>query len=101
MRRSSAELPKNTAERRAWRPRAHRWSDRVLGVFAPSRRRGIEYLDEPGVDERLVRRSLFDVTLANRLFGGTHAVLAELDELYDEDEREGPDAAPLVLLDVG
>ena len=55
----------------------------------------MERLDEPGVDPRLVRRSLRDVTVANRLFGGTHAVLAELARVLGE---VGPDAT---LLDVG
>jgi SAM-dependent methyltransferase len=46
--------------------------------LTPSRRRGVELLDEPGVDPRIVRRSIADVTLANALFGGTRAVMREL-----------------------
>ncbi len=48
-------------------------------MLTPPRRRGVEYLEEPGVDPALVRRSLADVARANRLFGGTRAVLAEID----------------------
>lgn len=62
----------------------------------PARRRGMEHLDVPGVEPALQRRSLRDVALANRLFGGTRAVLGEL-------ERVLP-ALPAVgatLLDVG
>ena len=67
--------------------------------LTPARRRGVELLDAPDADPWLQRRSLADVALANRLFGGTHAVLAELRELLDAE-----DAAPattLSLLDVG
>jgi SAM-dependent methyltransferase len=44
----------------------------------PARRRGIEILDQPGVDPGLQVRSLSDVAIANRWFGGTRAVLAEV-----------------------
>ena len=64
-------------------------------LITPPRRRGIEYLDEPGVDPKLVRRSLADVALANTLFGGTRAVLLEIGEVL-------PDLRPgATLLDVG
>jgi ubiquinone/menaquinone biosynthesis C-methylase UbiE len=53
-------------------------------LITPPRRRGFEYLDAPGVDPRLVRRSLADVALANALFGGTRAVLLELREVLPE-----------------
>lgn len=46
--------------------------------LVPPRRRGVEHLDAPGVDPRLVARSLRDVARANTLFGGTRAVLREL-----------------------
>jgi 2-polyprenyl-3-methyl-5-hydroxy-6-metoxy-1,4-benzoquinol methylase len=45
----------------------------------PSRRRGEEILDRPGLDPRIVRRALVDIAKANALFGGTAAVLAELE----------------------
>jgi len=38
----------------------------------------IEVLDDPAVDPRLARRSLRDVALSNRLFGGASAVVAEI-----------------------
>jgi SAM-dependent methyltransferase len=67
----------------------------VTTLITPPRRRGVEYLDAPGVDPRLVRRSLADVALANTLFGGTRAVLLELEGVLPE---LGPTAT---LLDVG
>jgi hypothetical protein len=47
-------------------------------IPTPPRRRGVEYLDLPDVEPGLAERSIADVTVANRLFGGTRAVLAEL-----------------------
>lgn len=67
----------------------------MTALLTPPRRRGIEYLDAPDVDPRIVRRSLTDVATANALFGGTRAVLAELDDVL-------PELAPhATLLDVG
>ncbi|MBC7791254.1 MAG: methyltransferase domain-containing protein [Anaerolineae bacterium] len=65
-------------------------------LWTPKRRRGVEYLDEPGVDPRTIRRSMQDVALANSLFGGTRAVLAELNAalVTTGDSR-------LTMLDVG
>jgi SAM-dependent methyltransferase len=68
----------------------------VASPFTPRRRRGRELLDDPGVDPRLRARSLADVARANALFGGTHAVLAELELAL----RAAP-AGPATLLDVG
>lgn len=65
-----------------------------MALLTPPRRRGVEYLDaevEPGVR----RRSHRDIALSNRLFGGVHAVRAELEPLFDRGLRE------LSLLDVG
>jgi SAM-dependent methyltransferase len=67
----------------------------VTALITPPRRRGFEYLDAPGVDPRLVRRSLADVALANALFGGTRAVLLELGAVIPELD------ANATLLDVG
>ena len=64
-------------------------------LITPPRWRGVEYLDEPGVDPRLVRRSLADVALANTLFGGTRAVLLEIGAVLPEVGRAA------TLLDVG
>ena len=64
-------------------------------LITPPRRRGVEYLDVPGVDPRLVRRSLADVALANTLFGGTRAVLLEVEAVLPEL------SSGATLLDVG
>ncbi|HJU89874.1 MAG TPA: methyltransferase domain-containing protein [Gemmatimonadaceae bacterium] len=68
-------------------------------LLTPRRRRGIEYLDDPKVDARVMRRSLRDVTVANRLFGGTRAVVAELESELRELRASGVCSA--TLLDVG
>jgi len=47
-------------------------------LLTPSRRRGVEILDNPAVDPELMRRSMIDVERANVLFGGRRAALAEL-----------------------
>jgi SAM-dependent methyltransferase len=65
-----------------------------VSLFAPVRRRGIEYLDDAR-DPALQRRSHRDIALANRLFGGIHAVQTELATCLHE---AGPRAS---LLDVG
>ena len=70
----------------------------MAGPFTPRRRRGIEYLDDPAVDERLVRRSLADVARSNLLFGGARAVVAEVRTALRHVEGHGPE---LTLLDVG
>lgn len=66
-----------------------------MGVLVPTRRRGTELLDDPGADSALATRSLRDVSVANRFFGGTAAVLWAIDPLL-RSARE-----PLTLLDVG
>lgn len=67
-------------------------------MFTPARRRGAEILDDPHADSALALRSLRDIALSNRLFGGRRAVLLELERLL----RAHPtDAPPLTLLDVG
>lgn len=66
-------------------------------MFTPARRRGAEILDDPTVDAALSLRSLRDVALANRLFGGKRAVLHELRALL----RAYPAGRTLTLLDVG
>jgi SAM-dependent methyltransferase len=64
-------------------------------MIVPTRRRGVELLDDPSSDAALVTRSLRDVAQANRWFGGTAAVVAEVDSLLEAG------SAPLTLLDVG
>ena len=51
----------------------------MTAPFTPRRRRGVELLDDPTLDPSVRVRSLADVARANSLFGGTRAVLAELD----------------------
>lgn len=72
----------------------------MTALLTPRRRRGLEYLDEPGVDGRVTVRSLRDVACANRYFGGASAAIAELRIAL----REMPalaDGKDVVLLDVG
>jgi 2-polyprenyl-3-methyl-5-hydroxy-6-metoxy-1,4-benzoquinol methylase len=69
-----------------------------MSLLTPARRRGMEILDAPDVDPALVERSLRDVALANRLFGGARAVLAELAPLFATLAARGGEAT---LLDVG
>jgi ubiquinone/menaquinone biosynthesis C-methylase UbiE len=64
-------------------------------VLVPSRRRGVEILDDPENDPVLRARSIGDVTRSNALHGGTRAVLAELARVIP---RLGVSAT---LLDVG
>lgn len=50
-----------------------------MTVFStPPRQRGIEILDDPFVDPEVMRRSMRDVELANVIFGGKRAAIAEL-----------------------
>jgi len=68
----------------------------MTAPFTPRRRRGVELLDDPALDPAVRVRSLADVARANALFGGTRAVLTELDlALGTLDAREA------TLLDVG
>jgi SAM-dependent methyltransferase len=64
-------------------------------VLVPSRRRGVEILDDPATDPALRARSIGDVTRSNTLLGGTRAVLAELARLFPSL------GASATLLDVG
>ncbi len=51
-------------------------------LLTPARQRGVEILDDPSVDPDLMIRSMKDVELANTLFGGKRAVIAELREIF-------------------
>ncbi len=70
------------------------------GLLVPRRRRGVEILDDPEVDPRIVRRSLDDVARSNALFGGARAIVAEVRQaigrLPENGRRNG-----VTLLDVG
>lgn len=59
------------------------------------RRRGVEFLDSPGVDPDVLRRSLADVARANALFGGVSSAMEEIKETIGELPRRA------TLLDVG
>ncbi len=68
-----------------------------MALLTPRRRYGHEYLDDPGVGAGVAARSMGDVARSNALFGGAHAVMAELEDLIRADA--GPRS--LSLLDVG
>ena len=65
-----------------------------MSLLTPARRRGVEYLDVVR-DPALQRRSHRDIALANRLFGGVHAVKAELAPVLNGSRSSA------TLLDVG
>ena len=74
-------------------------------LLTPARRRGHEILDDPSIDPALAERSLHDVAMANRFFGGRRAILREVRALLDASGRE-PARKPggddtLTLLDIG
>src|SRR2546426_4478368 len=65
----------------------------------PRRRRpmiGTELLDDPRADPVLVGRELRDIARLNALFGGTRAVVRELEPFFERGKRE-----TWTLLDVG
>lgn len=70
-------------------------------MIIPTRRRGVELLDDPTSDAALVARSLRDVAQANRWFGGTAAVLTAIDPLLRAAGAARPGNPALTLLDVG
>lgn len=65
-----------------------------MSFLTPARRRGVEWLDVDR-DPALQRRSHRDIAMANRLFGGVHAVHAELAPWLP------PSGSTATLLDVG
>ena len=73
-------------------------------ALTPARRRGTEILDNPSQNVTLAVRSLRDIALSNRLFGGQRAVLRELAPLLQQQrviQRARGTDAPYTLLDVG
>lgn len=64
-----------------------------------NRDRGFEYLDDPDLPPEIAARSLRDIALSNRLFGGTRAILSEVRNVFRSLQAEGVKAA--TLLDVG
>jgi hypothetical protein len=65
-------------------------------MLTPARRRGHEILDDPSVDPALSERSLRDIALANRMFGGRRAILREVRRSLQAAAAEGR-----TLLDIG
>lgn len=52
-------------------------------ILIPPRMRGTEILDDPAVDPELIKRSMRDVEVANGLFGGRRAAMAELAQAFE------------------
>jgi len=69
-----------------------------VALLTPRRRYGHEYLDDPAVGPRVAARSMGDVARSNALFGGAHAVLAELEDFF---HPLTPGSRSFSLLDVG
>src|SRR5439155_437875 len=68
-------------------------------IRRPRRRKpmiGTELLDDPRADPELVGRELRDIARLNALFGGTRAVVRELEPLFERGKRQA-----WTLLDVG
>lgn len=70
-------------------------------MFTPARQRGSEILDDPGEDPALALRSLRDVALANRCFGGRRAVLTEVRRVLHAQRASGSAPTARTLLDIG
>lgn len=68
----------------------------MSSLLTPHRRRGVEILDDPAVDDVLRKRSLDDVACSNTVFGGARAVLVELTR-----EIGQGGARTVTVLDVG
>jgi SAM-dependent methyltransferase len=64
--------------------------------LTPRRRRGVEWLDDPAIDDATRARSHRDIVRSNALFGGRRAILRHLPRLLSE---LGPRRA--TVLDVG
>ncbi len=82
----------------------HSWNGEPLFALTPARRRGSEILDDPSQNVTLAVRSLQDIALSNRLFGGQRAVLRELAPLlrsHRKTSRANVVTAPYTVLDVG
>ena len=64
---------------------------------------GVELLDDPHADPSAVRHELRDIARLNALFGGTHAVVRELEPLFERRKRETGNRTreTWTLLDVG
>ena len=69
-------------------------------MLTPTRRRGVEILDDPSHDPALAVRSLRDVAKANLLFGGRNAVVREVKRLLRQEPAPARGRS-LRLLDIG
>lgn len=65
-----------------------------MTLLTPARRRGFEYLDDPGVPAATRLRSIRDVVRSNTLLGGANALMREV-------ARALPGAGAVTMLDVG
>lgn len=72
------------------------WPVRLGQWLTPARQRGTEYLDDPGLDAAIRRRSHRDIARANRFLGGSRALAGGLAAAF----RLAP-SRTLTLLDVG
>src|SRR5690348_3610496 len=76
-------------------------------IFAsPKRRRGVEYLEQPGVADDVRVRAQRDIVRSNALFGGTRAVrLGTMPWLSERASSRSPsgasDSVDATLLDAG
>ncbi len=68
-------------------------------MLKPARQRGFEYLDDPDISPEVAAHSLRDIALANAWFGGTRAVLREMQTVFSALRRDG--LTRLSILDVG
>ena len=55
-----------------------------MALLTPPRQRGVEILDDPGVDSGLRRLAQTDVARSNRVLGGLRAVMRELRTVLPE-----------------
>lgn len=62
--------------------------------FIPARRRGVEMLDDRGIDDEVRRRAMMDVARSNVLFGGTRAVVRSVRQAVAADRA-------VLVLDLG
>ena len=72
------------------------WRDRLGRLVTPRRHRGVEFLDDPGVDFALRQRSHRDIAVSNALLGGSRALRRALRTAIADSG-----AGSLSLLDVG
>jgi ubiquinone/menaquinone biosynthesis C-methylase UbiE len=63
--------------------------------LAPTRRHGVEILDDPTTPAAVRKAAMSDVARSNSLFGGTRAALRALQDVF------GSLSSPATLLDVG